>query len=174
MRPFSKYRYYIIALAVSAIWLLLIILPPILLDFSYKKSSFFLYFIFSPLCHQKVERSFLLGGYPLAVCSRCFGIYCGLFLGFLLFPFIRRFNYQEVIDGRYLIAGCLPMIMDVAFMALGIYPSNRWTRLTTGLSFGTILAFFALPGFFQMFYLIFRRSWIKNLLKYGGGIISES
>lgn len=165
MRPFYKHRFYLIALLVSALWLLLIILPPILLNSSFKKSSLVLYFLFSPLCHQKVERSFFLGNYPLGVCSRCFGIYCGLLLGFLIFPLIRGFNYRNVIDGSYLIAGCFPMAMDVALMILGIYPSNKWTRFATGLSFGTILAFFALPGFFQMSFLIFRRNWLKRILK---------
>ena len=29
------------------------------------------------VCHQRVDRSFLLGGVPLPVCARCTGIYAG-------------------------------------------------------------------------------------------------
>ncbi len=39
---------------------------------------------FSQLCHQDPERSFLLGGAPVAVCVRCLGIYWGVAVGVLL------------------------------------------------------------------------------------------
>jgi uncharacterized membrane protein len=36
---------------------------------------------FSGLCHQDPARSFLIAGVPVAVCTRCLGIYLGLAAG---------------------------------------------------------------------------------------------
>lgn len=41
---------------------------------------------FQMLCHQVPERSFHLGGQPMAVCSRCIGVYASLASGWLLIP----------------------------------------------------------------------------------------
>jgi len=165
MRPLFKYKYYVIILAVAGFWLFLIMLPPLLVSLSIERSSLFLYFVFSPLCHQIAERSFFLRGYPLPVCSRCFGVYSGLLLGILIFPLIRGNKYMKVIDRRYLFIAAFPIMADVILMSLGIYPSNRWTRFFSGLGFGSILAFFALPAFFQMTFLLLRRGGIRNLLR---------
>jgi uncharacterized membrane protein len=161
----KEHKFYVIFLITAAIWLSLIIIAPLLAQTSMKKTSLFIYFSFAPFCHQLAERSFFLGGYPLAVCSRCFGIYCGLLVGFLVFPLIRRFNFHEVIDRRYLIAGCIPMSLDVSFMMFHFYPSNIWTRFSSGMCFGIILAFYVLPGFYQMIVIIFRQGLLKKLVK---------
>lgn len=38
-----------------------------------------LYFTFSKCCHQQPERSFWLLEYPIAICTRCYGFYIGVF-----------------------------------------------------------------------------------------------
>jgi hypothetical protein len=43
--------------------------------------SFPLYAAFSWICHQRPERSWLLAGYPVAVCVRCLGLYAGALAG---------------------------------------------------------------------------------------------
>jgi uncharacterized membrane protein len=161
----KEHKFYVFLLAAAVIWLSLIVGAPLLARTSMKQTSLFLYFSFAPFCHQLAERSFMLGGYPLAVCSRCFGIYCGLLAGFLIFPLMRRFNFHKVIDRRYLIAGCIPMALDVSFMIFHVYHSNKWTRFFSGMCFGIILAFYVLPGFYQMILIIFKQSSEKKILK---------
>lgn len=48
------------------------------------------YTAFDMVCHQLPQRAILVSGYPMAVCSRCFGIYFGLTAGWLLIPLIRK------------------------------------------------------------------------------------
>ena len=45
-----------------------------------------IYAAFAPLCHQMAERSWTVLGYPLAVCTRCFGFYCGVLGAFWVAP----------------------------------------------------------------------------------------
>lgn len=45
--------------------------------------------LFRFLCHQDPARSFWIAGQPMAVCSRCFGIYGGLLAGMLSAPLVR-------------------------------------------------------------------------------------
>lgn len=45
--------------------------------------------LFRFLCHQDPVRSFWVAGQPMAVCSRCFGIYGGLLAGLLIAPLVR-------------------------------------------------------------------------------------
>ena len=158
----KEHKFYVFLLFTAVIWLSLIISAPLLARTSMKQTSLFLYFSFAPFCHQLAERSFILDGYPLAVCSRCFGIYCGLMFGFIIFPLIRGFNFLKVIDRRFLIAGCIPVVLDVIFMMFHLYSSNRWTRFFSGMCFGIILAFYVLPGFYQMILIIFRQGLLKK------------
>ena len=50
-----------------------------------------LYAAFSWICHQRPQRTWHLGGYPLAVCVRCLGLYAGALAGAIAgLPFFRR------------------------------------------------------------------------------------
>ena len=54
------------------------------------KAAPLLYALFASVCHQIEERSFHIGGEPLAVCHRCFGFYVGFTLGLAFMPRMRR------------------------------------------------------------------------------------
>jgi uncharacterized membrane protein len=84
--------------------------------------------VFSATCHRLPERSLVVGGVQMLVCSRCAGIYLGLLTGALL-PAGRR-----VADHSNWIAGAvvLPMLLDVATQDLGLRPSWHPARLATG------------------------------------------
>ena len=59
--------------------ILLGILAPLFLKIQMYKLSENTYHIASALCHQSSFRSFWIAGAPMAICSRDFGVYLGLF-----------------------------------------------------------------------------------------------
>jgi hypothetical protein len=87
-------RIYRIILFSTLAWLILIMLPPLFIQFGgvFEKISSYVYFAFSPLCHQEEARSFSIAGSQIAVCSRCSMIYGGFAAGVLAYPFIRRIS----------------------------------------------------------------------------------
>ena len=93
MRDLAR-RMWVYGLAVVTIWLALIVAAPLLADYGVSGSRP-IYSFFSFLCHQMPDRSFWLGGHQLAVCSRCFGVYFGLFAGFLAYPLWRKLDETE-------------------------------------------------------------------------------
>ncbi len=46
--------------------------------------------LYAPICHQKIDRTLSLLGEPMAVCSRCSGLYFGVALAVLLAALIPR------------------------------------------------------------------------------------
>ncbi len=149
----SSRKLYFLSLCVMALWLGLIIGAPFLLSFpslNVKKIAFLIYWFFSPVCHQLTESSFIIYGNQMAVCSRCFGIYLGMMLGFLAYPLLRPFDFTKVIHRRYMMLAPLPMVGDVALLAMGVYPPLLWLKALTGLFFGFVLPFYLLPALYQM------------------------
>ena len=70
--------------------------------------------ILGMLCHQIPERCFSITGRPIALCTRCLGIYLGIVLGSFLFP---RF--------RWLIWLLLPIFaLEITTQAIGMNSSN--------------------------------------------------
>ncbi|WLT32227.1 DUF2085 domain-containing protein [Geothrix sp. PMB-07] len=84
--------------------------------------------VFGTTCHRLAERSLLLGGVQMLVCSRCAGIYLGLLTGALL-----PAGAWAVRHARTLALGAaLPMALDVLTQDLGWHPSWHPARLATG------------------------------------------
>lgn len=61
--------------AVLSGWLVLIVLAPLLRLAGAPALARPLYSLFSVICHQDPDRSFAVGGHPLACCHRCAAIY---------------------------------------------------------------------------------------------------
>ena len=72
-----------------------------------------LYGLFEPICHQLPERCFLVAGEPLAVCARCLGLYCGFWLGLVLFPFLGGLQRLLLARPRLIILFALPLAADL-------------------------------------------------------------
>src|ERR1051325_11510290 len=74
------------------LWCLAIILPPLCLEMgpSFTPIAAGIYRMYSPICHQFDSHSIHIGGYKLAVCSRCMGIYFGFLLGWVVTRFFFR------------------------------------------------------------------------------------
>ncbi len=109
-----------------------------------------LYAVYSPLCHQNPSRCFVFFGYPLAVCTRCLGIYAGFLLGTCFYPLFRNLRIQSLPRREVLIALSLPIVIDATGNLILLWMTNEWIRLFTGVLWGSILPFFLIPGLIDM------------------------
>lgn len=104
------------------------------------------YSVYSPFCHQVPERSLSCFGYPLSVCARCSGIYAGMFVGFILYPFIRGWRRVRMPESRLFLMLSVPIVLDAGANVIGLWHSSPAVRLSTGLLWGAILPFYLITG----------------------------
>ncbi len=92
--------------------------------------------LFAPLCHRLPERTLLLAGAPMLLCSRCAGIFAGVALGALLgLPRLRASRWRALTA-----LAALLMTIDVIAQSAGLHPTWHALRLATGILFGYPLA----------------------------------
>lgn len=108
-------------------------------------SSALLEAAFGTTCHRLPERSLVLGGVQMLVCSRCAGIYLGLLCGAVLPAgrWVARHSWPLALSVS------LPMLVDVLTQDLGLRASWHPARLVTGWLLGlglTLLALSHLQG----------------------------
>ncbi len=92
--------------------------------------------MFFLMCHRRPERTLVLSGVPMPLCSRCAGIALGLALGGLFAwpsPSARGTRIAAVAAGVWMGA-------DIVTQDLGIHPVWHWSRITTGALLGYVLA----------------------------------
>lgn len=79
-------------------------------------------------CHNMCNRTFKLINHFLPICSRCTGIFIGLYLSFI----------RILLDYNFLISTLLmlPLILDGLIQLKTSYMSNNIRRLFTGVLFG--------------------------------------
>jgi uncharacterized membrane protein len=104
------------------------------------------YGAFSLLCHQIPERSFHLAGHSFAVCARCTGLYVGFALGVLVYPLGRSLRQLETPRRRWLLAACVPTLIDWALGFSGIWENTHLSRFATAALLGAVCAFYVVPG----------------------------
>jgi uncharacterized membrane protein len=79
-------------------------------------------------CHRDQDRSLLVFGTVLPVCSRCFGIYAGLGLGALVLrPRLGVWSLRI-----WVLLGAAAMVLDVVTESLGWRPPSALVRVGTG------------------------------------------
>jgi uncharacterized membrane protein len=110
-----------------------------------------IYAVFSPTCHQIPSRCLTLYGNPLAVCTRCLGIYIGFFLGTSLFPVFHGLKSESHPKAKILILMSFPIVIDTAANVVSLWASPHWLRLATGMIWGAILPFYFIPGITDIF-----------------------
>jgi uncharacterized membrane protein len=137
-------------LTLSAGWLLATAAAPFLMARG-SKSAPLVYAVFSPLCHQDPGRCFRLAGFPLAVCARCTGVYFGFVLGLLLWPFAGRPSRPRLPSARAFLAATLPIALDGAGNAFGIWASPPGLRFAVGAVWGILLPFYGQAGLASLF-----------------------
>ncbi len=150
---------YAIILAVAILWNLAIIAAPWSWAEGHPVVASGLYFMFSPLCHQRADRSFFAFGHHLAVCHRCTGIYLGALAGLLLIPLLSRVLHGKTgglfgirLQNRTLLFLALGlMAADVGGKFVGIHQSTPMSRFLTGAFCGIVAPFYLLPAIFEIF-----------------------
>lgn len=87
-----------------------------------------------PICHRLPSRTFKIGKYYFPVCSRCTGIYTGIFSCYILIHFVKL-NYNPLIEVIAIIIA-LPTFVDATTQLFGFRESNNKLRFITGLIAG--------------------------------------
>lgn len=141
---------YFLTLGGTVFWLGLIILAPYLKSKSLNLNVF-VNSVFSPICHQIPSRSFFLFGYPLAVCSRCFGIYVGFLIGVLLYPFLNEFSADSMPSTRIFILTSIPIVLDTGGNFFHLWMTPNIPRFIIGLIWGLILPIYFITGIADFF-----------------------
>ena len=138
---------YAALMALSVLWMALILVAPWLVAERHFMASTIIYQGFSAVCHQIPERSFYFHGYPMGVCSRCAGIYAGFIIGLLLYPFLRDLREERFPPRWILIGAAVPTTIDFAGGVVGLFANSFLSRALTGVLFGAVAAFYVTPGF---------------------------
>lgn len=146
-----------------AVWVLLISLAPLAEANNYSSVAKPIYKFFGFLCHQNSARSFHLYEHAFAVCSRCFGVYFGLFLGFIIYPFLRPIEETEPLPRFWLFTAIIPMAVDWLLGVFEIWENTHLSRFLTGAILGAACAVFIVPALVEIFGLLSDRRKVKRL-----------
>jgi uncharacterized membrane protein len=147
----------------TTLWIFLIVIAPIAQANNLPSVANPIYGFCSFVCHQIPARSFFIENQPFAVCSRCFGIYFGLFAGFILYPVIRSLEKNEPFSRFWLFLAMIPMGIDWSLGFFEIWENTHLSRFLTGLILGAACAVFIVPALVEIFRLLFSRRKVKRL-----------
>ncbi|WP_372638175.1 DUF2085 domain-containing protein [Fodinibius sp.] len=87
------------------------------------------------LCHQAADRSFWIGGQPMAVCSRCLGVYSGFAFGWMLLPlagFWKAYFYRSWLLKKILFATAVINLIDIIGNFAAFWENTLTSRLVLG------------------------------------------
>ncbi len=105
-----------------------------------------LYKFFGFICHQMPDRSFHAAGESFAVCSRCFGVYFGILLGFVVYPLWQNIDDIEPLPRFWLFLSLIPISVDWSLTFVGIWENTQLSRVVTGAILGFACATFIIPA----------------------------
>lgn len=148
----------------SLFWLFLIIVSPFLLNRDLFLSSL-IYEFFTSICHQLPSRCFHLSGFPMPVCTRCFGIYSGFFLGTFLYPKLKGWASLSIPGIRLFAAFSLPVIIDTGGNFLFAWQTPGTIRFIIGILWGVLLPYYFIPGISEAVWMMKHRPKDKNKSK---------
>lgn len=132
--------------AIVFVWVFAIVLAPVALENGWITVASPLYTFFGYICHQLSDRSLYLDGHPLAVCSRCFGVYFGLFAGLLAYPLWRKIEEVEPLARFWLFLSLVPIGIDWSLTMFGIWENTHLSRFITGMILGIACATYIVPA----------------------------
>jgi uncharacterized membrane protein len=103
--------------------------------------SFLVYGVGSVICHQRPERSFHLGVFPLPVCARCVGIYAGgAAIAVAALVGCRFRAYSATRARAWLTAAAAPAVLSLVYeWVTAQIPANS-IRAVTGVLLGGAVA----------------------------------
>jgi uncharacterized membrane protein len=140
--------FLMLTIVFTFVWLVIIISPSFISYYYPGKTNIttFIYSAFSPLCHQLDNRTFHLFGYKFAVCSRCFFIYFGFFIGAILYTIFIGFNRVYIPHLIFLILPLFLIFFDFFLDLVNLYKNSTLSRSVTGFIAGISVSFFLIPG----------------------------
>lgn len=150
----QAWKVWTISALVVFLWVFLIVFAPFAQTYDLTSISAPLYKFFSYLCHQQAERSFHFHAHQFAVCARCFGVYFGLFSGFLIYPLFRRIEEIEPLPRFWLFLALIPIGIDWSLGIFGIRENTYLSRFVTGMILGVACAVFIVPALVELFRLL--------------------
>jgi len=120
--------------------------------------SYYFYEILRNICHQLPSRCIWIFGSNMALCSRCFGIFLGMFLiGIYL-----GVKGENKIYWKSSIALIIPVLIDGITQIKGLRQSNNSLRFYTGFLGGVGAGVIIFPVYSRLVI------WLKNIIKQGG------
>ena len=146
--------------AVAGVWLFIIVLPPVLVRLGYPSAAAPIYAFYGFICHQIPERSLHIFDHQLAVCSRCFGVYCGLLLGLLTYPLWRPVDEIEPLSRIWLLLSLIPISVDWSLTIFDIWENTHLSRFVTGAILGIACGIFILPAVVEI-----KRNYLMTALR---------
>jgi uncharacterized membrane protein len=90
--------------------------------------------IFSHVCHQIPERSFLIYGGKSILCARCTGMYLGVFVGVLSIIFINKISNTRIF--KMILISVLIVLLEIYGEKIQIAFFGNIVRFTTGILLG--------------------------------------
>ena len=150
----QAWKVWLVSATVVFAWVFAILLAPFAKANGLESASAPVYKFFGYICHQMPERSFHFENHQFAVCSRCFGVYFGLFFGFLLYPFVRKIDEIEPLPRVWLFLAMIPIGVDWFLGAFDIWENTHLSRFITGLILGAACAIYIVPALVEIFRLL--------------------
>ena len=138
-------KYFITCFTLICLWCFGIISPLIFHDVkAFLIAKPFLNQVYSTVCHQANEKTMSVYGENLFVCSRCAGIYLGIFIiGLLSFTIKKKIKNSFY----FFLVSSLILLSDVSFTTFGVYHYSKLVALLTGLLLGSTILLFVLDQF---------------------------
>ncbi|MFP8489353.1 DUF2085 domain-containing protein [Gracilimonas sp. Q87] len=104
---------------------------------------------FDLLCHQMPDRSYHIAGVPMAVCSRCIGIYGAFVVGWLALPIFSKVSISHKTRIGWLIGLIILNLVDVTGNFFEMWSNTLTTRLVLGTLLGLSVAVLFNDEFFS-------------------------
>jgi len=105
--------------------------------------------LFKTLCHQFHWRTYAANDLYMATCTRCFGIYSGMFIGCLSIPFIRKKIKPVFINAIIFIVSTLAFnFIDFTGNFLGLWTNTLHSRMMLGIPFGFSISYLILTAYY--------------------------
>lgn len=82
----------------------------------------------------------------MPVCTRCFGIYAGFFLGTAFYPLIKGWESLTIPSLRVFAVFSLPIIIDTAGNFFFTWQTPGEIRFMIGILWGLLLPYYFIPG----------------------------
>ena len=159
----QAWKIWLVGLLVIFVWNFLILVAPIAKANGFESISAPLYTFFGYICHQIDGRSFHFHEQPFAVCSRCFGVYFGLFLAFIIYPLIRKIEEVEPFPRSWLFAALIPIGIDWSLTVFNIWENTHLSRFVTGMILGAACGIFIVPALVEIFWHLTGKDQIRKL-----------